>query len=75
MKSHKQRDQEKRSLIDSHWAYRGRIISLRLDTYQLDHKKKIAEIIHHPGAVVIIPVDEKGESFSSNNGGELPKKL
>ena len=60
MKSDTQRDQEQKSLVDSRWVYRGRIVHLRLDTYQLGHKTKIAEIIHHPGAVVIVPIDEKG---------------
>ena len=60
MRSEAQRDEEKKSLVDSHWAYQGRIIHLRLDTYHLHHKTKIAEIIHHPGAIVIVPIDEKG---------------
>lgn len=59
MRAEEQRDREKCSLADSRWAYQGRIIRLRLDTYQFDAKIKIAEIIHHPGAVVIIPIDEK----------------
>jgi ADP-ribose pyrophosphatase len=55
-----QANREKKSLIDSHWAYQGKVIGLRLDTYELNGKPKIFEIIHHPGAVVIIPVDPKG---------------
>lgn len=60
MRSHIQRDKERENLVDSRWVYRGRIINLRLDTYQLDHKTKIAEIIQHPGAVAIVPIDPKG---------------
>ena len=60
MKSDAQRDQELKSLVDSRWAYQGRVIQLKLNTYQLEGRTKIAEIIHHPGAVVIVPVDEKG---------------
>jgi len=60
MKSEAQRDLERQHLVDSRWAYRGRIVNLKLETYQLGHKTKIAEIIHHPGAVVIMPIDEKG---------------
>jgi len=55
-----QRDSEKDSLIDSRWVYRGRIVNLRLDTYRLKNRDKIAEIIDHSGAVVIVPVDQKG---------------
>ncbi len=51
---------EKNSLQESHWAYQGKVIQLRLDTYNLDGKTKVFEIIHHPGAVVIIPIDPKG---------------
>ncbi len=57
-RSEVQRDREKKSLVDSRWAYRGRIVNLRLDTYQLGETAKIAEIIHHPGAVVVVPIDE-----------------
>lgn len=56
-KSQAQRDLEKKSLVESKLAYEGKVISLRLDTYKLDKKTKVAEIIHHPGAVVIVPVD------------------
>jgi ADP-ribose pyrophosphatase len=59
-RSESQRDRERKSLVDSRWAYRGRIVNLRLDTYQLGEVAKIAEIIHHPGAVVVVPIDENG---------------
>ena len=59
MESDKQRESEKKRLKGSHWAYRGKVIHLRIDTYQFDHKTKIAEIVEHPGAVVIVPIDEK----------------
>lgn len=59
MKSEKQRELEKQKLKGSHLAYRGRVVNLRIDTYQFDHAIKIAEIVEHPGAVVIVPIDEK----------------
>jgi ADP-ribose diphosphatase len=59
-RSESQRDRERKSLVDSRWAYRGRIVNLRLDTYQSGEVAKIAEIIHHPGAVVVVPIDENG---------------
>ncbi len=59
-KSRGQMDLERQNLVDSRLVYRGRIVNLRLDTYQIGKKTKIAEIVGHPGAVVILPVDEKG---------------
>lgn len=40
--------------------YQGRIIQLKLETYRFDHRTKVAEIIHHPGAAVILPIDPEG---------------
>ncbi|MBS0626251.1 MAG: NUDIX hydrolase [Verrucomicrobia bacterium] len=60
MSPEEQRDLENRSLADSRQAYKGRIINLRLDTYQFGERPKIAEIVEHPGAVTIIPVDSEG---------------
>jgi ADP-ribose pyrophosphatase len=60
-RSEEQRDRERKSLVDSRWAYQGRIVKLRLDTYQFGDAAKIAEIIHHPGAVVVVPIDEEGQ--------------
>ena len=51
---------ERVSLIDSHWAYQGKVIQLRLDTYDINGKPKVFELIHHPGAVVIVPMDPEG---------------
>lgn len=60
MKSELQRDLEKKNRVDSHAAYQGKIVRLTLDTYRLGEKNKIAEIVHHPGAVVLVPIDENG---------------
>lgn len=57
-KSQIQQELESQSLIKSDWAYEGSIISLRLDTYKIHEKIKVAEIIHHANAVVIVPVDQ-----------------
>ena len=57
-KSHAQRDLESKSLVESKSLHEGKILSLRLDTYQFDKRTKVIEIIHHPGAVAIIPVDQ-----------------
>ncbi len=61
MKSIEQRDLEKKSLIDSRWAYQGRVVNLRLDTFQFGEETRVREIIHHAGAVVILPIDSKGK--------------
>lgn len=55
-----QRDLEKKSLVETKWVYKGRIVNLKLETYQLEGRTKVAEIIHHSGAIVIIPIDEEG---------------
>jgi len=59
-KSDIQRESELKSLVNTSWVYQGKIIQLKLETYELEHKKKVAEIIEHPGAVVIIPIDPQG---------------
>lgn len=60
MKSIQQREQESESKIKEEWVYKGRLINLKLETYKLKDKLKVAEIIHHPGAVVILPIDTQG---------------
>lgn len=55
-----QRDKERRTLIDTRLVYEGRIVQLKLETYQFDTRKKVAEIVQHPGAVVILPIDPEG---------------
>jgi ADP-ribose pyrophosphatase len=60
MRAEIQRDLEKKSLVDTKWIYKGRIVNLKLDTYKLGDRTKVAEIIHHSGAVVMIPIDEEG---------------
>lgn len=52
-----QRDQEQQSLVETKWAYEGRKLKLKLETYRLHNRNKVAEIVHHPGAVVILPID------------------
>jgi ADP-ribose pyrophosphatase len=37
------------------WIYHGKKVSLSIDTFRLGQVKLKREIIHHPGAVVIIP--------------------
>ncbi|MHB1131444.1 MAG: NUDIX domain-containing protein [Chloroflexota bacterium] len=47
--------------VDSHYAYRGRIIDLRLDTVRLPNGKTTTrEIIEHRGAVAMVPLDDEG---------------
>ena len=60
MNSQKQKEIEQKNLVDRRWIYQGRLVQLQLETYQLENKTKVAEIIHHAGAVVILPIDEKG---------------
>jgi ADP-ribose pyrophosphatase len=48
--------------LSSELIYDGRVISLRLDQVRLpDGKNAAREIIEHPGAAAIVPLDEKGQ--------------
>lgn len=60
-KAKAQAEEEKNITIDTKMQYKGRNISLRIDT--LKHKDRapsIWEIVEHPGAVVILPIDNEG---------------
>lgn len=59
-KSEIQKEKELKSLVDTKWIYQGKTVQLKLDTYELEYGKKVVEIIEHPGAVVILPIDPQG---------------
>ncbi len=59
-RSQAQREKEKRAHIKTEWIYKGRAVKLKLETYQFDKKTKVTEIIVHPGAAVILPIDPEG---------------
>ncbi len=47
--------------LSSRQIYHGRIINLRVDEVELpDGRQATREIVEHPGACVIVPVDENG---------------
>jgi ADP-ribose pyrophosphatase len=49
-------------VLSSREVYRGKIVSLRVDEIALSEGRKATrEVVEHPGAVVIIPLDENGE--------------
>jgi len=57
----KQQELEKKSSIRSKELYKGKIFSLRRDTIQFDeHPPHDWDIIVHPGAVAMIPINDKG---------------
>ncbi|MBM3184494.1 MAG: NUDIX hydrolase [Chlamydiae bacterium] len=60
MKSHAQKEKERKHLAEHRKIYQGKIVELELETYKFDHQTKIGEIVHHVGAVVIVPIDPKG---------------
>jgi len=37
--------------------YRGRVITVRRDLIELDGKERVWDVVAHPGAVVVLPVD------------------
>jgi ADP-ribose pyrophosphatase len=48
-------------LIGTREIYRGRVIALRVDEIEVSPGLNVRrEIVEHPGAVVIVPVDEQG---------------
>lgn len=55
-----QKEKEKHALTETRQIYKGRILELKLETYQFEQSKKVAEIVVHPGAVVIVPIDPQG---------------
>jgi ADP-ribose pyrophosphatase len=47
--------------LTSELVYDGRLLKVNLDTVELiNGKTSWREVIRHPGAVVIVPIDEKG---------------
>ncbi len=43
------------------YVYRGKIISLRVDTAELENQKTATrEVVEHPGGVCVLPLDDKG---------------
>lgn len=47
--------------LSSSYVYRGRKLSLRLDTFENSGGKKgEKEVVEHPGAVVALPIDSEG---------------
>lgn len=47
-------------LIGSQEIYRGRVVTLRVDTIEVASGNVRREVVEHPGAVVIVPVDSEG---------------
>jgi ADP-ribose pyrophosphatase len=62
-KAQEQKLREEKSRTDSRQIYQGRVIGLCLDTYRIHDQMRVYEIIHHPGAIVIVPVDSKGRIY------------
>jgi ADP-ribose pyrophosphatase len=47
-------------LIGSQEIYRGRVVTLRVDTIEVPSGNVRREVVDHPGAVVVVPVDAGG---------------
>ena len=48
-------------LIGSQEIYRGRVINVRVDEVEIENGRNVRrEVVEHPGAVVIVPVDAEG---------------
>jgi len=49
-------------VLGSQQIYSGRIVTLRLDTVRMDNGFVTSrEIVEHPGSVVMVPINDKGE--------------
>jgi NTP pyrophosphohydrolases including oxidative damage repair enzymes len=47
--------------LTSQVVYNGRIVTVKLDTAELDNGKEVfREVVEHPGGVTVIPVDDCG---------------
>ena len=47
--------------LDSEEKYRGVIVRVTLDHAQLcDGRTVLREVVHHPGGVSVLPVDDEG---------------
>jgi ADP-ribose pyrophosphatase len=54
-------------LIRTETLYKGRIFDLRRDEVQLPNGRSVTlDVIHHPGAVVILPLDHQGNIYFIN---------
>jgi 8-oxo-dGTP pyrophosphatase MutT (NUDIX family) len=48
-------------VLHTDWIYRGKIVSLRLDTVQMDDgSSAVREVVTHPGAVGVVAIDDDG---------------
>lgn len=60
LKSEKREALEQAAEVDRQIIYRGHTFNLRIDTFTIEGKRNTRDIIEHPGAVVLIPLDHAG---------------
>ncbi len=53
--------EEKAAKPSSRYLHKGKILQIRLDTFQKEGKERTFEIVEHPGAVAILPITSKGD--------------
>ena len=64
-------------VIESHYAFQGRLLKLRVDTVEVSPEQRFnMEIIEHTGAVAMLPIDDDGmihlvRQYRHATGGEL----
>ncbi len=59
-KAQAQKERDQACLVESKWVYRGRIVNLKLETYRFGERTKVAEIVHRPNCIAIVPIDPHG---------------
>lgn len=51
----------KETTLESKQIFKGRLISVRVDSVRLpDGRVSVREVVEHPGAIAVVPVDEEG---------------
>ncbi len=52
--------------VGSRRIYEGRVVSLRIDTVKINNKTIVREVVEHPGASAVVPINAGGEVILVN---------
>lgn len=73
--SQRQKEQEQKAFSHRVLIHKGHIIDLYSDTYRYADRIQNAEIIEHPGAAVILPIDAEGNLFLVQQWRRAAKRI
>lgn len=74
-RAQKQKEEEEKTFSHRILMHQGRIISLSVDTYRQQDKIKTFDLIEHPGAAVILPIDAQGNLLLVEQWRRAAKKI